>query len=402
MRARGLGERFHFYARRVCSLQFGAYNPKGIVSAPVAKYWADTKDLFPRLTRLLLTDNDAIYSQHTLLNFLRPTLTKVHMIAHSAQYDALLSSCVHNSLRHLKSFEFDLIVPPEGDTNIAAWQDLVTNISSLATDLRQLTIRIDVRYQDLLAFSEHPTLCDLNLRRIEDIPSIPGYPGLSVQPFAGLCELVVDEAMRCDQAVSLISFHPSVLEWCWLIIEEVSSFSELMQLAEQLGHHTRLTIVMISFTVTNDFAAAETEGLKFLLPLHAINQLEIISLWTPFAFSVSSECFLKIFASWPRLVGFDITFTSLSLSIPDLFTFLRTHPAFRRLPSAVTISARGLASRLSVEPALEFQAHPLSGPLYVQLEEAEDLDALKQVAKELLPHVSRLHLIGLDEVVHLA
>jgi hypothetical protein len=101
----------------VCSLQFGAYNPKGIVSAPVVKYWADTKDLFPRLTCLLLTDNDAVYSQHTLLNFLRPTLTKVHMIAHSAQYDALLSSCAHNSFKRLKSFEFDLIVlRPKAET----------------------------------------------------------------------------------------------------------------------------------------------------------------------------------------------------------------------------------------------------------------------------------------------
>jgi hypothetical protein len=394
---RGVGDRFHFYAQRVRSLQFNEHDHgrhRHIVSPPVLEHWAVTRSMFPLCNRLSIKTASRVLGPQHVLNLFRPCLTELYLDAYGIQYDAISAAHASGVFRQLTKLDFGV-----GNTKFqqikmsdTAWQDLLIDIVSTIMGLRQLEIRIEIRPKDLVVISQLPELSDLNLK--QGIPSIPGCLPSEPKPFMRLRWLSIDEAMSCAQVIPFLSFYPSVLEDVWLAIDQVSSTSELVQLAQELAHHTQLQMVIfLSFTCVDGFRLTAEQTLEFLQPFRALKQLE--HLWTPsdFTFPISHSSFLELFSSWPCLLGFDINFSdashpsrSLVLSLHEFFSFLRAHPKLSILPCTIGIST-SVGEPLSDFPSASQDNQPSEVDPLRDVAVVEDLAALQQLLKQHFPQV---------------
>jgi hypothetical protein len=244
--------------------------------------------------------------------------------------------------------------------------------------------------------SQLPELWDLSLRIIQGLPIIPLCFPSEPKPFMRLRWLSIDEAMSCAQAVPLLAFYPSVLELAWLEINQVASIAELVQLAQELAHHTQLQMVMLQpFTCVNGFRLTAEQTLEFLQPFRALKQLE--HLWTPsdFTFPISHSSFLELFSSWPCLLGFDFNFSDAShpsrslqvvLSLHEFLSFLRMHPKLSVLPRTIGIST-SVGEPSFDAPSISQGSRPPDVEALRDIAVAEDLAALQQLLKQHFPQV---------------
>jgi hypothetical protein len=396
-----LGGRFAYYAKRVRSLILDEYvehtpSVRLSVAPDVLAIWAARSALLPRLRSLKVCAGYlAVSPAHEALlsAFLRPArLQTLNLRIFHEPVDvferhrtALVASCA--GVQRLSivdhSYGWAMRAGPAGVHG--RWAALVGEMLARAATLQRLEICVPLRYADLVLLGTLPSLGQLRVSHIVDVPALPA--SLSMDAFPALRSLTLDDHTpdaRLTQNV--FSFRPrSSLVKCSSHIHSVISTDNVCAVLSAITGHASLQSASVHLlTLTHPFPTLR-ETSAILRALRPSSTLEVLSMHSAAELPLDLVHLMSVLALYPRLTHFawrvPSHMRSCELSLGTLMEILRPRPHVRALP--VVIDS---ASVPSAEDRSDFGTHAYDALLEVA--RAACTVKLRSALAELFPYSS--------------
>jgi hypothetical protein len=364
-------------------------------------WFTSTSQLFPRYHELYL---NTLYAGWTLIpTFLNAVLQPIVLTVLELQFvqepfvnilssrAALLEVCAH-----LQELAISVYSEEEGDYE--AWTGLHEDMLLRTRRLCSLRTSLVISHRTLLHLMSF-SIKHLKLGGVADVPN----QDLTLPPgaFSQLGFLDVrDTTPSASSTQSLLTFSPTAhMETCIMHLapRETLTRSDLGAIMTQIGRHVSLNLVLLEADHMVEPITVETSA-AFFQPIRSLVELRSLQISTNVAWPLTEDIIISLIDACPRLVLWTMSNdrendwdreSRLPVPFMRFLEFLDHGPDIQRLPVCVTTGDLPDATARATLDQHDY------GP-WLQAHYPEDLAALEEAVRELLPGVRVLSIRQTD------